>query len=427
VENKLGLEYEDLGKHEVKNISRPIQVYRVLSYPGAMEPASIEKMAFPLPEKPSIAVLPFDNMSGDSQQDYLADGISENIISALSSIPEIFVIARNSSFTYKGKPVKVQQVSEEMGVRYILEGSVIKSGDKIRVTAQLIDALTGGHIWSERYDRDFKELFALLDEITQVITVELQVKLSHGEQARMWYKSTSNLEAWGYAVKGLDIFYSYSKEGMVKSRELFEKALRIDPEYAHAMTMLGWTHYIDAKLGYVNSSKASLKRSVELAKKAVILNEKDPLVHSLLQHIYILQRNYDKAIEEGRKAIALGPSDAEAHILFGEALYQSGLSEEAVQICEKAMRLHPRAPLYYYGHMMQSYYDAGRYNEALAVAKRLIEQSQKAKWNMGISWGMQGSALALMELGQENEAREYVTQLVSASPQRINIERFRKY
>lgn len=197
VENKLDLVYEDLGEHEVKNIGKPIRVFRVLSYSGAAayQPASVKKMAFPLPEKPSIAVLPFDNMSGDPTQDYLGDGISENIITALSYIPEMFVIARNSSFSYKGKPIKVQQISEELGVRYILEGSVLKSGDKIRITAQLIDALSGGHMWSERYDRDLKELFSLLDDITQAVTVALQVELTHGEQARISFGSTRNFEA----------------------------------------------------------------------------------------------------------------------------------------------------------------------------------------------------------------------------------------
>ena len=168
-------------------------------------------MAFPLPEKPSIAVLPFDNMSGDPEQDYIADGISENIITALSFIPEMFVIARNSSFSYKGKPVKVQQVSEELGVRYVLEGSVLKSGDKVRITAQLIDAITGGHMWSERYDRDLKDLFSLLDEITLAITIALQVELTDGEQVRLGTGSTLNFEAWGCAVKGMSLFIKLEK------------------------------------------------------------------------------------------------------------------------------------------------------------------------------------------------------------------------
>jgi len=234
------LEYEDLGKHEVKNISRPIQVYRVLSYPGAaahrvvqakeilgrkwrkigfsaaaivivavaigiwqfymrrptVEPASVEKMAYPLPEKPSIAVLPFDDMSGDPNQDYFCDGLTENMITALSKTTKMFVIARNSTFTYKGKAVKVNQIAEELGVQYVLEGSVRKEGDRVRITAQLIDALTGHHLWAEKYDRELKEIFSLQDELTKKIISSLQVKLTEGEQAYVYAKGTDNLEAY---------------------------------------------------------------------------------------------------------------------------------------------------------------------------------------------------------------------------------------
>ena len=256
IESKLPYGYEFLGDQTVKNIAKPVAAYRVLMEPRItvagenekvkivpiwqrkailagsialvvliivaviwnfyfrpppMEVASVEKMAFPLPEKPSIAVLPFNNLSGDSTQDYIADGISENIISALSKISEMFVIASNSTFTYKGKPVKVQQVSEELGVRYVLEGSTQKIGNRVRITAQLIDATTGHHLWSEKYDRDMKDLFALQDEITHKIIIELQVKLTEGEQARVSHKSTSNLEAWSYAVRGLKLFERSSK------------------------------------------------------------------------------------------------------------------------------------------------------------------------------------------------------------------------
>jgi len=257
IETKLPLGYEYLGDQTVKNIAKPVGAYRVLMEPRItvagekerakivpfwrrktilaggialvvviivaviwnfyfrpppMEVASVKKMAFPLPEKPSIAVLPFNNLSGDPAQDYIADGISENIISALSKISEMFVIASNSTFTYKRKPVKVQQVSEELGVRYVLEGSAQKIGNRVRITAQLIDATTGHHLWSEKYDRDMKDLFALQDEITHKIIIELQVKLTEGEQARVSHKSTSNLEAWSYAVRGLKLFERASKE-----------------------------------------------------------------------------------------------------------------------------------------------------------------------------------------------------------------------
>jgi len=420
VENKLDLEYEDLGHYEVKNIEKPIRVYRVLSYPGAAahreEPASVEKMAFPLPEKPSIAVLAFDNMSGDPEQDYLADGISENIITALSYIPEMFVIARNSSFSYKGKPVKVQQISEELGVRYILEGSVLKSGDKVRITAQLIDALTGGHMWSERYDRDLKDLFSLLDEITLAITIALQVELTDGEQARLRTGSTRNFKAWGYAVKGMNIFYKFGKDDMAKSRELFEKAVKIDPSYAFSEGMLAWTHKIDAQFGYTDSKDNSTKLAVELAKKSVAMNDKNPMVHTLLSHLHLIQGEHEKAVEEGRKAIALGPNYSEAHLLFGEVLIYSGNFEEAVRMCEMARRLHPHAPLYYLGHTLTAYYWVGRYDESLAFAERLIDLCRKVGFTLGVVWGHTCSARVKIKLDRLNEARQDADEILKIWP-----------
>jgi adenylate cyclase len=429
IESKLPYGYEFLGDQTVKNIAKPIGAYRVLMEPrvtvageperdkrspvrrmpiliGAVavlvlavaagiwqfymrrpsvEPASVEKMAFPLPDKPSIVVLPFDNLSGDHEQDYIADGISDNIITSLSYIPEMFVIARNSSFTYKGKPIKVQQVSEELGVQYVLEGSILKSGDQIRITSQLIDALTGGHIWSERYDRDFKDLFDLIDEITQKVVIALQVKLTHGEQASMWYSSTRNLEAWGP-------FYHYSKESNAKAREFFERAIEIDPEYAHAIVMLAMTHIIDARLGFTDSRVESLKRAVELAKKATALVDNDPLVHTLWEFIYLIRGQHDKAVEEGRKSIALAPNDAEVHALFGHVLMFSGIFEESVEMCEKAIRLHPYSPLYYLQYLMEAYRWIGRYDESLALSEQLIERSRKVKYRWGMMAGYAVSA-----------------------------------
>jgi len=302
-----------------------------------------------------------------------------------------------------------------------LEGSVLRSGDKVRITAQLIDALSGGHIWSERFERDFKDLFDLLDEITQAITVALQVKLTHGEQARMRYGSTSNLEAWGYAVKGYGIFLQLTKEATAKGRELFEKALEIDPEYAHALTQLGWTHAIDAWFGYTDTPEKSLKRAVELAKKSVAMDDKDPSIHLLWQKIYLRQGEHDKALEEGRKAIALGPNHADAHMEFGLALSYSGIFEEGVQMCEKGIRLHPHAPMWYFAVMMEAYYRARRYEECLAMAEQIIEPSRKAGYELGVIAGYQWSAMVHIKLGQESEARKEIAEVLKIWP-RWNLE-----
>ena len=420
VENKLKLEFEDLGEHEVKNIKRPLRVYRVLLNEETtihqLETASVEKMAFPLPEKPSIAVLPFDNMSGDPKQEYIADGISENITSALSCIPEMFVIARNSSFTYKRKPVKVQQVSQDLGVRYVLEGSVIKFKNKVRITAQLIDAITGRNMWSERYDRDLEDFFSLLDEIAMAVAVALQSELTDGEQARRWHNSTRNFDAWGYVVKGKSLFYKFGKQEMVKSRELFEQAVQIDPQYANAILWIAWTHKIDAHLGYTDSKEKSLKLSFDLAKKAVAMNDRDPNVHSLLSLLSLIQGDHEMAVAEGREAIALGPSDSAAHICFGEVLYQSGKFEEAVKMCERALRQHPYPPPFYLGHTLNAYYWTERYDESLALAERLIDMGLKVDNEWGVAWGLFGSALAKIQLGRLSEARQDANKLLKLWP-----------
>jgi len=275
VANKLGLEYENLGEHQVKNISTPIRVYRVLSFPGAaahrviqakerlgrgwrkitfstaavvvvavvvlviwqyyvrrssVEPASVDKMAYPLPDKPSIAVLPFTNMSADPEQEFFSDGISEEIITALSSVPDLFVIARNSTFTYKGKPVKVKQVAEEFGVRYVLEGSVRKSEDRVRITAQLIDALKGRHLWSERYDRDLKDIFALQDEITMKIITALQVKLIEGDQARVWVRQGPNLDIYLKQMQARALYRKGTKEAQIRYGQLAQEIIDMAPE-----------------------------------------------------------------------------------------------------------------------------------------------------------------------------------------------------
>jgi TolB-like protein/class 3 adenylate cyclase len=291
VRNKLNLGYEYLGEHSVKNIAQQVRVYRVLMEPEAagkvfeekvvvgkkwrqiamvavallivatggltawnlylqksrrMEPVSVDKMAYPLPDKPSIAVLPFDNLSGVPNQDYMADGITENIITALSYIPEIFVIARNSTFTYKGKAVKVQEVAKDLGVRYILEGSVQRAGDRVRITAQLIDAANGRHLWADRYDRGLQDLFALQDEITLKIVFALQVKLSVGVETRLTRKTMPNFEAWSYYVRGYGHMMRRTKADNYKARGLFERAAGLASEYAQVFIGIGSTYWEDA-------------------------------------------------------------------------------------------------------------------------------------------------------------------------------------
>ena len=326
IENKLPLTYKYMGKHTVKNIRKPIRVYRALTEPeagsaagwrerpwlkkwrwvamGAVaaliiaagvlaiwtyvlrptsspeEISSLEKKPFPLPIDPSIAVMPFENLSGDPKQENIADGISENVIAALSKIPEMIVSARNSTFAYKGKRVKVQQVAEELGVRHVLEGSVLKSGNKLRITAQLVDAVKGHHLWTEQYEREIKDLFSLLDEITDKIVVELQVKLTLGEQIRMWAKGTNNIEAWHYVSECFRL--PFTKKDNARARELLEQAVKIDPNYAAAWASLALTHLLDDAFEWAESPGETYKQAYKAIQEALKLDDTNPLAHALL-------------------------------------------------------------------------------------------------------------------------------------------------
>jgi len=265
------------------------------------------RRAIPLPEEPSIAVLPFANISGDPEQEYFSDGLTEEIITALSKTSKLFVIARNSTFAYKGKPVKVQQVGEELGVRYTLEGSVRKAGDRVRITAQLIDATTGGHLWSERYDRDLKDIFALQDEITMKILTALRVKLTEGEQARVYDRGTGNLDSFMKVLEGNSYFFRFNIDDNTVARQMFEEAIALDPENPGACAMLGWTYLMDVWYGSSESTARSMEQASELAQKALALDDTLDYSHSLLGNIYLMTRQHEKAIAENERAVALNP------------------------------------------------------------------------------------------------------------------------
>jgi adenylate cyclase len=467
IKNKLSLSYESLGEHTVKNIKDPVRVYRMRIGPETVPPvvseekagprrrqkaalavvavlvvvagvlaiwnfyfspppierASVEKMAFPLPEKPSIAVLPFTNMSGDSEQEYIGDGISENIISALSKTPNMFVIARYSTFTYKGKLVKVQRVSEDLGVKYVLEGSVQKFGERVRITAELVDAIKGHRLWSEQYDRKLEDLFDLQDEITRKIVVALQVELTEGEQARVRHRSTNNLKAWGHAVKGYSFFERFKKEDNVKARELLREAVKLDPKYAWAWTWLAWTHLIDARNDWSESREESFKRAVEIAQKAMALDDTLPDVHTLLGGIYLYQGQHEKAIAEGKKAIGLGPNNATNYAQLAYYMYYAGEFKETIELMRKAMRLQPYYPSWYLVYLGGAYRDLGRYTEAIAAYKALLHRRQKE--GRSLFPPHYGLTVVYIYLGQEQEARAHAEELLRIDPT-FSLERFRK-
>jgi len=459
VEGKIGLEYEYLGEQEVKNMKKPVRVYRVLSIPGAaahkvvkarsamkkrrrnislaalgivlvigialsiwhfyfrsppIEPASLDKMAFPLPDKPSIAVLPFTNMSGDSEQEYFCDGITDQIITTLSIIPRLFVIARNSTFTYKGKAVKVQQVAEELGVRYVLEGSVQRSEERIRILVQLIDATTGHHLWSERYDRDLKDLFELQDEVAMEIMTTLQVKLTEGEYARVLAGGTSNLQAMESFWRAEERFFRFSKEDNAETRRWVEKAIELDPNFAGAWALEGYTHITDVNLGFSKSPIQSIKRADECAQKAIALDDSNAKAYSLLGRLCCMQRKFNQAIEYGEKSVALSPNDPHMLAAFSQTLHSDGRFEESIGLIKKAMRLSPYYPAFYLQFLARSYVLSERYEEAIATSKLLLDRSRKGEFNP--LFAHLYLAEAFVGLGQEDNARTQAKEVLKINP-----------
>ncbi len=461
VGKKLPLGYEFLGEQTVKNIEKPIRVYKVLVDPKAVgkvigenrrlkmwhwtaifglavliivggvlalwefyvrpdvAPASIEKMAYPLPAKPSIAVLPFDNMSKDPEQDYFCDGITEDIITALAKIPGLFVIARNSTFTYKGKPVKVQQVAEDLGVRYVLEGSVRKSKDRVRVTAQLIDAITGKHLWAEQYDRDLKDIFALQDEITLKILTELQVKLTEAEQARLLAKGTDNLGAYLKLLQGREHFYRMNKENNALARAMFQEAIALDPVYPKPYAFLATIHLMDMWLGSSKSPRESLAKAIELTQKAIALDDSYATAHGLLGNLYIMTRQYDKGIAECERGVALDPNSASALGWLGQNLYWADRSEEAIPVLEKAIRLNPIPPSWYLWSLAMAYRDTGRYEEAISACEKVLHREPKnviARLVLASTYSLSG---------REEEARAEAAEILRIDP-KFSLEGFAK-
>ncbi len=377
VENKLSLGYEYLGEQTVKNITKPVRVYRVLMEPEtSVSAVSKWKKASPLPDKPSIAVLPFVNMSEDPKQEFFSDGLTEQIINGLSNFPRLFVIARNSSFVYKGTPVKIQKVAEDLGVRYVLEGSVQKSSDRVRIAAQLIDAVTGHHIWSEHYDREIKDIFALQDEITIEIMQAMRVDLTEGEQARHWMKwGTDNLKAFEKHEQGLAFLRRGTKKDNDTARQLLEETIALDPKWAWPYMNLGWSHFVDARFGWSESPAKSLLRAFELAQKALAMEESIDLTHALLGVCYLVMRQHDKAIAEGERAVALNPNGAVAYSILAGIVGCSGSWEESVLYAKQSMRLNPFSEPTDYWILGRAYFMTGEHDEAILMLKKAVQIS----------------------------------------------------
>jgi TolB-like protein/Flp pilus assembly protein TadD len=341
----------------------------------AMEVASVKKMAYPLPDKPSIAVLPFVNMSGDPQQEYFSDGLTEDIITAISKVQRLFVIARNSTFTYKKKPVKVQQVAEELGVRYVLEGSVQRAGDRVRITAQLIDALKGHHLWAERYDRDLKDLFALQNEITMKILMALHVKLLEGEQALVRARGTNNFEAYEKFLQATEQHYLFTREAGVRARQLCEEAIALDSGYAAAYGLLSVVLLAEVRYRWTRSPSETMRQALEMAEKALTLDPKTLVAQLAMGQIHMLKRDYDEAIAWGERAVSTYPNADNAHVFLAWFLTAAGRPEEAVPLLKQAIRRNPIPPGWYFMVLGNTFRMIGRFDEAISELKKAVAYS----------------------------------------------------
>jgi adenylate cyclase len=416
VENKLDLEYEFLGEQSVKNIVKPVRAYCVKMGYGTWQQKWAKEPT--LPDKPSIAVLPFANISEDPGQEYFSDGITEEIITSLSKVSGLIVIARNSTFTYKGKPIKVQQVGQELGVRYVLEGSVRKAGGRVRITAQLIDAKTGHHLWAERYDKHLTDIFAVQDEIAVNIVRAMQVKLTEGEQACEWLKhGSSNIEAYEKGMKGMEYFRFFSPEGNVRAQQLFEECISLDPNYPGPHVMLGWTHLTDVMDGWSKSPEESIIRSLEYAQKALFIDNSQADAYALLGNVYLFQRQFDKAIEEGERAVVLNPNGADYQVWLAMILTSAGRPGEAIDLVKKAIRLNPFAPNWYFYSLGNAFFVLGQYGEAAEAYQKAIQRSPDfllVRIGLAASFGA---------LGHEEEARAAAIEVLRIDP-KFTLERF---
>jgi adenylate cyclase len=354
-------------------------------------------------------VLPFENMTGDPKQEYFTDGFTEQIITSLSKIPALFVISRNSTFSYKGKPVKVQQVSEELGVRYVLEGSVQKSSGRIRINVQLIDAISGRHVWAESYDRDLKDIFGLQDEVILKITSAMSVKLTAGEQAHAWAIGTKSLEAYLKLMQGRDYYIKQNRESNVLARRMAEEAIALDPKYAEAFALLGATHMNDIYLG-TSRPQDSIAKSIEWTQKALAMNGSLADARSRLGVLYTWSGRYDEGIAEAERGVELDPNSGQANFYLSMVLRYAGKAKEAIPVVRNAMRLEPMAPDIYLQNLALVYFQTGDCKEAIAACEKGLKRQPDNLSSHVIMAAVYGSC------GRETEARKEAAEVLRINP-----------
>jgi TolB-like protein/Tfp pilus assembly protein PilF len=401
MKGKLTLDVSDMGEQQLKNIAQPVRVYRV-RLDGATA-----TVAPALPDKPSIAVLPFANMSGDPEQEYFADGISEDIITGLSKLRWFFVIARNSSFIYKGNAVDVKRVARELGVRYVLEGSVRKGGNRVRITAQLIDAATNNHIWADRYDGELTDVFALQDEITKKVVAAIEPRLLEAEGIRSQNRSRDDLGAWEMVIQANSLFWRLTKTENEAAIALLKRAVERYPDYAPAHSMLAFMMLVSGHLGWSVEEQAAA-----LATRAAALDDNDPWAHLALGYAAFVRRQTGVATAEFRRAIALNPNFAAAYGYLGWALAFDGQSDQAIAHLEEAIRMSPHDPqnAVFNTGLAAAHYLAGRYAKAVEYSSTALQQRS------AFTAGYRIHCASLAQNGQIDEARAVLARLKELQP-----------
>ena len=424
VPTRMPFEFENLGEQSLKGFEQPVRVFAVQLKSGEQIPDAesssvisefgtrdvYETLQLELPDKPSIAVLPFTSMSADPEQEFLADGVSEDIITELSKISKLFVVARNSTFTYKGRAVDVKQVGREQGVHYVLEGSVRRNGDRLRITAQLIDATTGDHLWAQRYDRVIHDVFELQDEITREVTSALQVELTEGEQARLWASGTQNFEAWEIVIQIPELIYSHRKEHILMGRRLSEEALLLDKNYAAAWTMLGLAHWEEAFNGWSENPEASLNLAIDAAAVSQSIDDSNPDTYALLTWIHLSLRKYNQAFDLAKQAMVLGPNNSFVVGVASDVALFCDRPYDMIVLLNKAMRLCPIYPAWYPSSLAWAYLLMDRREDAIDSAKTSSGIDPDYPFNYMVL------AIAFAESECEQEARTAIENLLRIDP-----------
>jgi adenylate cyclase len=390
------------GAAIVLSIAAAVGVWFYLARPPADDCA--------IPDRPSIAVLPFDNLSGGPDQEYFSDGITEDIITELSGIKKLFVIARHSSFAYKGGTDDVEKIACELGVRYLLEGSVRKADNRVRINAQLIDAATGDHIWAERYDSELGDIFKLQDDVTEKIVTALDIEIEIETTARALAKPTENLDAYDYLLRGRQHLFQVTQSSNGRAREMFRKAVELDPEYARAYANLTWTHLNDWRLGWTDDPEQALGLAYAAAQKAVTLDDFDAGNHSALGDVYLWLKQHGQAIVELERALALNRNDAGSHASMGDILTWAGQPEAAIEPIERAMRLNPHYPITYIWYLGHANFLLQRHDAAIRALRQL--SNRKPDFLAAHLY----LAATYSELGRDDEAKAALAEAYALNP-----------